>query len=154
MTMPFTAAGVWEVNRVRWSECAALSVEVFLPIQFGARRATSPERALLAAVLDDAVRCAAAGLDSPVRREARLWIEGASARLPFLAVCQELGLDATAVRAAVGRMTEAPRRDPRHAGIPQRMRIRIRGGQADYATRINPFGSGTLGRGEIAVRRG
>ena len=62
-------------------------------------------RALMLAVLEDGIRSALSPVPQ-VRTEALLWLSHRRQRSPFsfVVVCETLGLDADAVRSAIGRM--------------------------------------------------
>lgn len=77
-------------------------------------------RALMQAVLDDAIRCYF-GRPGRTRAEAELWIESGRGDSPFgfVVVCETLGLDADAVRVVLRRERAASsgannRRPPRY----------------------------------------
>jgi hypothetical protein len=70
-------------------------------------------RALMLAVLEDAIRCLL-GADAKIAMEAELWIRSRERASPFSfeVVCEALGLESSAVRVALRRMNaaNAPRR--------------------------------------------
>lgn len=83
---------------------ASLFVEdVLLPEQARRRRRTSPEVALLAAVLDDAVHTVRAVPTSVQAKDDLRWFASDSHR-PFGAswICENLGIDLGRLRAALG----------------------------------------------------
>jgi hypothetical protein len=95
-----------------------LAPAAVLPVQVGgqplaARR--SPERALMLAVLEDAIRCFAAERTTPSGRqrrsvrEAESWLFDADVRWPFsfVNVCEGLELSPEAVRGALRASTRA-----------------------------------------------
>lgn len=65
-------------------------------------------RALMLAVLEDAIRCLL-GADAKIAMEAELWIRSRERTSPFSfeVVCEALGLDSSAVRVALRRMNAA-----------------------------------------------
>ena len=91
--------------------------EVFLPVQSeGVRsRSFSPEEKLRIAVLEDAVRCLFKGGESDharnKRRDAEDWIfENGAGQFTFHGVCEELGLEPSAVRRALTKTLESKTR--------------------------------------------
>jgi len=85
-------------------------------------------RALMLAVLDNAISNYL-GSAAPLREEAELWINSHSRRSPFSfsIVCETLGLDSEAVRAALHRWRVTTPATPR---IPGRRRPNVtRGGR-------------------------
>lgn len=82
--------------------------ELFLPEQLESPRADSlisGERALMLAILEDAIRCAQASGTGRQRmaRDAQAWMRSRDRRWPFsfVNICETLGLPADRLRAAV-----------------------------------------------------
>jgi hypothetical protein len=84
--------------------------EILLPVQQPRRRATTPEEALVIAVLDDAVHCVRKHRAAQTSHERRLFREAADWFLleqrdwpfSFERICAFLRLDADAVRSTLG----------------------------------------------------
>src|SRR5262249_17811495 len=111
--------------------------EVVLPAQldWGGRldADTSGPRALMLAVLEDAIRCLfASGRSEKLRRDAEAWIRSQDRSWPmsFTNVCDALGLASTRLRIAL--LTRAPR--PALADMRAPWRIQRRRGRARTRT--------------------
>jgi len=100
-------------KRVDVDAASVVIPDVILPSQVG-WNIQSPEKRLLAAILEDAIACIT-GLRGPrirpratdqhARREALAWIAaGDSGTVTFMWVCEHLKLDPSAVRVAIRRL--------------------------------------------------
>src|SRR5437762_3233684 len=99
------------------------------------------ERALMRAVLEDAIRCLVGEVGPPHQRgalaaEAREWIETADPRWPFSFenLCDGLGLDAANLRRRL--LRDAPAPAPRASGGPRARGVTREGGAGGRGRRL------------------
>ena len=115
---------------------ALLAPEQLLPAQYGHARRDSVacgERALMLAVLQDAIHCLeAARSDSRAARETEAWIRSDDQEWPFsfLNLCAGLEIDAGQLRRELLARTAHRRTPVRTAAGGGRRRIRARGSDA------------------------
>jgi len=117
--------------------------EQFLPTQLAPPRRDSlicGEKALLLAVLEDAIRCLDCRSRSAARlaREAEAWVRANDPRWPFsfVNVCAHLDIDASRLRAAL--LARAAARGTRVADAHYRLHLRVKPRGARLRVRAEP----------------